>query len=300
MMNTNKTGIVLFVYKRPQHTSEVLEGLRKNSIEKLYIIADGPKEADNPGDIEQVHRIIDSVDWCKTEIIKSPHNRGLSNSRVFGVNYVLDRHERIIVIEDDCVPAEDFISFMVQCLDQYESEEKVMNIVGYAMPFKMPKKYHYDTYFTYRSGAHGQAFWRRSWKLLECNPDDFNQIKESKKLRKKLDLGGRDLYYIFEQQMEGKLDSLQIWWTWSIIKNDGFCVNPTHSRIRNIGYDGSGVHCGTTDKYLIENIEDRKSSEIRFPPEMKVNHEINHSFNTFIHGTLWQRARDKMERIISA
>ncbi|MCK5014127.1 MAG: hypothetical protein KAS66_09940 [Candidatus Omnitrophica bacterium] len=43
MINTDKTGIAIFVYKRHQHISEVLEGFRKNSIEKLYIFADGPK-----------------------------------------------------------------------------------------------------------------------------------------------------------------------------------------------------------------------------------------------------------------
>lgn len=89
MVNTNKTGIVLFVYNRPRHTSEVLEGLRKNSIEKLYIFADGPKQTDELETIEQVHRIIDSVDWCKTEIIKNPHNLGLANSRMLGVHYLL-------------------------------------------------------------------------------------------------------------------------------------------------------------------------------------------------------------------
>ena len=38
-----KTGIALFVYNRPEHTKRVLEGLKKNNINKFYIFADGPK-----------------------------------------------------------------------------------------------------------------------------------------------------------------------------------------------------------------------------------------------------------------
>lgn len=298
--NPNKTGIALFVYKRPQHTSQVLEGLKKNSIEKLYIFADGPKQTDDLEAIEQVHRTIDSVDWCETEIIKNPHNLGLANSRRFGVNYVLDRYERIIILEDDCVPSDDFISFMEQCLDRYASEEKVMNIAGYAMPFKMPKGYPYDVYFTYRSGSHGQAFWKRSWKFFEHNPADFNEIKESKGLRKKLDRAGPDLYYMLEQQMEGKLDSVQIWWAWSIIKNGGVCVNPTQSRIRNIGYDGTGIHCGNTNKYWVElNEKNFREGDLKFPPSLKVNPVINGRFNKFIHGTLIERVKEKIKRALS-
>ena len=54
------------------------------------------------------------------------------------------------------------------------------------------------------------------------------------------------------------------------------------------------------DKYRVKINEDQKSSEMRFPPETKVNHEINRRFNTFIHGTLWRRVRDKVERIFTA
>ena len=75
-----KTGIALFVYNRPKHTKKVLEGLRKNRIDKLYIFADGLKKEEHKKDVDEVRALIDNIDWCETEIIKSETNKGLANS----------------------------------------------------------------------------------------------------------------------------------------------------------------------------------------------------------------------------
>lgn len=177
-MRTPKTGIALFVYKRFEHTLKVLEGLKKNGIKKLYIFADGPKESDDVSMLKEVNNIIRSIDWCETEIHQSEVNKGLCESEIFGINYVLKRHERIILFEDDCVPSADCIDFMEQCLDKYDAQENVMNVTAYTCPLKFPKDYPYDVYFTYRTGSHGQAFWRRSWKYFERYPSGFEKIMD--------------------------------------------------------------------------------------------------------------------------
>ena len=111
--NLMKTGIVLFVYNRPKHTWEVLRSLQRNNISKLYIFSDGIKdEKDDKDSVGKARNLINSVDWCETEIVKSKENKGLANSIIYGVNYVLERRKRIIVLEDDCVPSDDFIAFI--------------------------------------------------------------------------------------------------------------------------------------------------------------------------------------------
>jgi len=298
-MTMSKTGVALFVYKRPEHTRKVLEGLKRNSLKKLYIFADGPKRGDDLKLLKEVNRTIKSIDWCETEIYQNEVNRGLAESEIFGINYILERHERIILLEDDCVPSKDFIDFMEQCLDQYDSEEKVMNVTGYTCPIRFPKDYLYDIYFTYRSWSHGQAIWRRSWRFFERCPIAFEKIIEAKNVRRKLDRAGRDIYFMLKQQLEGKLDSIGVWWTWSVIKNNGVCVNPVVSRIQNIGYDGTGIHCGKTDKYQVAwQEENSKNGCLRFPPRLEVHPLINRCLNTFVHGSLRERAKNKIKRIL--
>lgn len=126
----------------------------------MYIFSDGIKDEKDRDFIEKVRNIIDSIDWCETEIIKSKENKGLANSVIYGFNYVLERHKKIIVLEDDCIPSDDFISFMEKCFDKYENNKKVMNVTGYSLPINIPSNYLYDIYFftvlPYGDGVHGE------------------------------------------------------------------------------------------------------------------------------------------------
>ena len=293
-----KTGIALFAYKRPEHTKRVLEGLKANNIRHLYVFIDGPKREEDRPLVEEVNALVEAVDWCRTQIIRSQNNKGLAESEICGISHVLQRHERIIVLEDDCVPAADFIDFMEQCFDRYQHEPKVMNITGYALPIKILRRYPYDVYFTYRSGSFGQGIWKRSWQFFKKDPQDFHRIENSRELRRKLDRAGRDLYFMFKQQMEGKLDSVGIWWAWSIVKNDGVCVNPVISRIQSIGHDGTGVHCDNTDKYNNKSHQAGLNIKLKFPENLEVNKTINRRFDEFIHGTSWERLRLKGQKLM--
>ena len=106
----SKTGIVLFVYSRPYHTKEVLDGLKKNKISQLYIFSDGSKnEEDNEG-VKEVRNLIRDIDWCNTEVHVNFQNKGLADSIIDGVNYMLSKYDRVIVLEDDCIPSPDFVS----------------------------------------------------------------------------------------------------------------------------------------------------------------------------------------------
>jgi len=191
--NLIKTGIALFIYNRPAHTREVLKSLQKNNISKLYIFSDRIKDERDKDSIGEVRNLIDSIDWCETEIIKSKENKELTNYIVYGFNYVLERHERVIVLEDDCVLSDNFVAFMEKCFDKYENNEKVMNITGYSLPINIPDNYPYDVYFSYRSSSWGWGTWRRAWKYFDRNKLILEEVEKSSNLRKKINRAGEDL-----------------------------------------------------------------------------------------------------------
>ena len=275
-----KTGIALFVYNRPEHTEKVLNGLKKNNINKLFIFADGAKINNDKNKIYQVNKLIESIDWCKTEIIKSKYNKGLANSIVDGVNYVFENHERIIVLEDDCVPSKDFISFMNTCFDKYEKNEQIMNITGYAPPIKIQSDYLYDVAFSFCSSSWGWGTWKRAWQYYNRNPTILQEIDNSRSLRYKVDRAGKDLYPMLKSQIEGNLDSWSIFWTINIIKNNGLCINPINSRINNIGHDGSGIHCSLNNRYNVK-IKTINNAKIIFPDNIELNKQLIKKYRDF-------------------
>ena len=61
---SEQTGIVLFVHNRHHHTEQVLEGLKKNKVSKLYIFSDGPKGTEDIKKVKEVRSLIANIDMC--------------------------------------------------------------------------------------------------------------------------------------------------------------------------------------------------------------------------------------------
>jgi hypothetical protein len=269
----DKTGIALFVYNRPQHTCQVLEGLKRNSVKKLYIFADGLKLKSQESDFNEVRNLLNHVDWCETELICSQENKGLSKSIVFGINYILKKHNRIIVLEDDCVPADDFILFMEKCLIRYENEIEIMSVSGDSHPIIFPQDYAYNIYFGYRASSWGWGTWKRAWSLFNNDISILTEIRKDRSLYRRVKKIGEDLILVLELQDKGLADSWAVFWALTIIKNKGICINSVQPKIKNIGMDGTGTHCGKTEKYekvFSQNLQ----NEYLFPEKVFINNDI--------------------------
>ncbi|MDK2892493.1 glycosyltransferase family A protein [Methanohalophilus sp.] len=283
--------IALFVYNRPDHTRRTLESLMANpefEDSSLYVFCDGAKGEKDRDSVEKTRELIHSYELKNVILIENEHNKGLAKSIVDGVNYVLQSHDRIIVLEDDCVPCPDFLHFMNTCLSYYESEEKVMNVSGYAPPIKIPEDYAYDIYFSYRFSSWGWGTWRRAWKHYSNNPGILRTIESSRYLKKKVDRAGLDLYPMLRRQVYGKLNSWAIYWAINIIVEDGLSINPVRSRIMNIGHDGSGTHCSSDSKYNVK-INKEKTGVFSFPEKIIPDEKIVKAYNDFHSGTLFKK-----------
>jgi len=295
-----QTGIALFVYNRPWHTQQVLSGLKRNKLQKLYIFSDGAKNEDDKKSIQEVRELITLIDWCDAEIIKSETNKGLARSIVDGVNYVLTKHPRIIVLEDDCLPSPDFIDFMERCLDRYENSSGVMSITGFNM-IEIPQNYLYDIYFFYRSSVWGWGTWRRAWEKFSFDEKNYTECIDNKIIQKEFNRGGTDLSAMLKAQIEGKINSWAIKWAYTHYKYKGVCVHPVMSRIKNIGFDGSGTHCETDDKYneININFDSRETNEgLRLPDEIFIDSIVEKRYLKKIKLPLIQRIKRRFIREI--
>jgi hypothetical protein len=67
--------------------------------------------------------------------------------------------------------------------------------------------------------------------------------------------------------MEGTMYTWFIKWNASVILSHGYSLYPNCSLVQNVGFDGSGEHCGPTNRFnwlkLADNIEVKKQ-RVRF------------------------------------
>lgn len=241
--------IVLFAYNRPFHIQKALDTLASNPealYSELYIFCDGPKPSTNLDDlkkINQVVRIAKNENRFKNVIVEvSKKNNGLANSIINGVTEVINKHEKIIVIEDDLMLSSGFLKYMNDALELYKDDDRVMHISGYMYP---NDKQLSGTFFFNVPLCWGWATWKSAWSKF--NPDSkwlWNELKK-RNLFYSLDKFGYD--YLSSQlahNISGRLNTWFIKWHASVLLQNGFSLYPNKSLIDNIGFDNSGEHNG--------------------------------------------------------
>ena len=104
--------IALFTYIRIDTLKLTLKYLQKNNISKssvLYIFSDSYKSEIDRKKVEEVRKFLKKLKgFKKIHIVKRKKNFGLSNNITSGVDFVLKKYDKIIVLEDDIIVSSNF------------------------------------------------------------------------------------------------------------------------------------------------------------------------------------------------
>ena len=157
-------SICLFTYNRAFETRQTIEALKLNFLapfSQLFIFSDGPKNESDAEKVGEVRNYIRSIDGFKTvEIIESTINKGLANSIIEGVTQIIDKYEKVIVLEDDLVTTPNFLDFMNQALCFYNGKNNIFSISGFTMDLPSLAACKQDFYFSQRVSSWGWATWK--------------------------------------------------------------------------------------------------------------------------------------------
>lgn len=237
--------IVLFVYNRLEHTKRTIQSLKKNKLANdsdLYVFSDGAKTQRDYDKVQQVREYVRGVDgFNSVRIIVRNKNWGLADSIVNGVTDILNKYEKVIVLEDDLILSPCFLRFMNDALNFYQKEQKVWHLSGWNYPINID--INKDVYLTRIMNCWGWATWRDRWESFQKDSGDLIATFTDKDIRKfNLD-GANDFWKQVVDNHDSIIDTWAIFWYASIFKHSGLCVNPTSTYVNNIGFDGSGTHC---------------------------------------------------------
>jgi hypothetical protein len=243
MLLMKPAPIVLFVYKRPDHTRRTVESLLSNPLaagSELFIFSDGARNAEAEPLVAELRKYIRTITGFKrVTITERERNFGLAESVIAGVSSILATCGNIIVLEDDMVLTPFFLEFMNEGLEKYRDAEEVICIHGFSFPIKHSK----PVYFLKGADCWGWGTWKRGWDLF--NPDSRFLLDEIRR---------RDLGYTFnmddsydyigmlQAQVEGRIDSWAVRWYASAVLEDKLTLYAYPSLLQNIGFDGTETH----------------------------------------------------------
>lgn len=243
MKDASDVPVLVTMFNRPDHARRVLEAIGRSKPKRLFIAVEGPRPA-VPGEAEGVEAcraLAGSIDWpCEVETRFREENLGCREGMIDGVSWFFSRVEAGVVLEDDCVPDDDFFRYAAEVLALFEEDARLMQLSGYGHADHPGGRVHFIPLTSSWGWGTTRAVWEGFLKSREGITADF---EANPHLHEAFDFGGAYPYSrMFLSNLEGKVSSWAILFYWHVFRSGGLVAYPAESLIRNIGFDGSGSH----------------------------------------------------------
>jgi hypothetical protein len=261
--------VALFVYRRHDLLPRTLQCLREAGVDALYVFSDGAPDEAAATDVERVREHIAAIDWIAPVLIERERNVGLSESIRTGLDWLFERHDRAIVVEDDICVAREFTDYARQALEHYRDAPAVAGLTGLRLPFgrRAFDGYPYDVFQSPRFSSWGWATWGDRWRAFCFDPAELRREIEAATSfdpeRAGADVPGMIEAAILKETLHG---------SWDVVCNANmllrgqYFVTPTWNMIENTGL-ARGTHSDRAPRWELHwEPQHRPTREIRFAP----------------------------------
>ena len=273
MQKNNLSPIIIFAFNRPEAVKLTVSALQENpeaKVSDLYVFVDGARsnrEMERKKVLE-VQEYVKSIKGFKSVTYKfSKTKKGLGPSIISGVSEVFSKHDKVIVLEDDLIVRQNFLSFMNQGLTEYKNNPNVWSICGYSNKVRTPSFYNYDAYFCTRSSSWGWGTWVDRWNSVDWT---FNKWDIWKKSARKFNRwGGSDCFGMLNDCRLGKNKSWAIRFCFNQFIQNTVSLFPKKSLVTNDGFDGEGTNCKKYSRFKFELMPEYKNY-FQFPSSTEI------------------------------
>lgn len=272
--------VVVIVFNRVSMAEKMMVELKKIQPLKLFVISDGARKnvSGESERVEQVRSIFKTLSWpCEVFRNYADENMGCDLRVPSGLDWVFQYVDRAVILEDDCIPSEQFFVFAENMLEKYQNDLRVMMIAGSNMAPAYPI---IDCCcFTARTYTWGWATWKRAWDHY-C-PDDSEWERIRKKGIFRETYGVRTRYYVRKELdyylKKGQCPWDYLWWI-SCMASRGLCAVPKVNLIKNEGFGEEATHTREKGSYSGE------VGEMEFPLQYPEHVKRDYGFDRYDSG----------------
>jgi hypothetical protein len=272
------TAIIFFA--RPDLLQVTFEAVRKAKPSKLFLIQDGAREG-NSNDLKKIKEcqdIVENIDW-ECEVYKNYADDNLGcGMRIFsGLNWVFKHVDRVLIIEDDCVPAQSLFPFAAELLERYKDDDRIGMISG-MNNLDIYENCPDDYFFSSSGSIWGWATWKRVWDKVEYDLEFLND-KNATTIVFKTDSKLEPMGQVLSNNLnEGKkLTSWSYQLGMNILLQHQINIVPKYNMISNIGMSEDGANSVSSLRFMPKGLRQlyyMKTYDYKFPlqhPKYVVN-----------------------------
>lgn len=273
------TPVLMIFFNRPDSFSKVFEKVRVAKPKTLILAQDGPRnEQDKPG-IEQCRKVVENIDWDCTVIRDySEVNLGCGVRPKSAIDFALKKFEKVIVLEDDCIPSPTFFRYCDELLEKYKDDERIAYISG-LNHFERWDCGNSDYFFSTAAAIWGWATWRRAWsRFYDYHANGINDEYVLKLYKQQI--GNTSIYEDrisslkkanASAQNGEKLSYWDTQWGFAHFTQNMLAIVPKTNQICNVGAGVDSTHAQnvTATKYI-------KYKNMLFIPTYELDFPLKH------------------------
>ena len=269
MAAVTDVSVLLVFFNRPETFSQVFSQVRRASPARLFLYQDGPRGEQDLEGIEACRAIASETDWeCDVHRCYLDANQGCDPTMYRAVTWALSLTDKLIILEDDCVPALSFFPFCQEMLDRYENDTRVMMIAGYNTD-EVTTDVSADYFFTSVFSIWGWATWRRvasQWDSGYTFMHDAYNLRQLEALIRKRRYRLDTLAMFREHSRSGK-EHFETIVQAAMLLGSGLAVMPSRNLISNVGF-AAGTYYAASLKTMprrLRRLFTMERGELTFP-----------------------------------
>ena len=271
-------AVLLIFFARPNTLKEVFEKVKEARPSKLFLACDGAREG-SATDVERIEackKIVSDIDWeCEVYTNYATENQGCGRGPCNAITWAFSYVDKLVILEDDCVPDESLFPFMEEMLARYENDERVGIVSG----FNHMKNWDCGPYsycFAKTAATLGWGTWKRVWDKYDYYVEDVKEPYYQKLLygefpsRRIADRRIGDWKRASRETKEKKVNYWDIQFGFLKYTHSYLCVVPKNNLIYNIGVGAGSTHTENN------KAETWKKGRVLFMPTEALEFPLSH------------------------
>lgn len=254
-----KLSALVIAYSRPEGVSYLVRKLISSGVSDIYISVDGPKnDSDIINQIKIKNDVIKYSQNSKTKIHLKQHskNLGVAGGVISAIDWFFSFEEMGVILEDDLLISEDFLTFILMGLDTYKNDPRVWMISGtQVIPDAMDRV---NSVWTNYPMIWGWGSWKEKWIEMRAS------LLRKKEIRFKNLANPIDLFWAVggNRALSGKVDTWDTQLACEFKLQKKLCLLPPVNLISNIGTDEVASHTKINHKTMNLEIQPLDTSYI--------------------------------------
>lgn len=243
-------GLLIIGYQRISNVMNLISTAEKAGVKNIYISVDGFRKGDTSGQqthlqFREILRMRQLESQSNLLLNFNSENFGCALAVLFAIDWAFQHESNLVILEDDCLPAADFLNFCRAALVEMQKQAQVLVACGSQFFPINDSRWIVSRY---------PIFWgwcttRENWYILKTemlkSESDLNNFNQTIPLHEKKywTSGSRRV-------REGFVDTWDTLLSERMIRNEYYALFCNESLITNIGNDSVATHTSTESPIL--------------------------------------------------